>query len=113
MLTSRGWWFLVFVLVLLGLGLRFDIATLALLGLTLLAWFLWEWLLFALRARLVVRNLSVQREVHDERGPVDSLWAGHTFQVRVRLELDSLLPLSYTRVADRLPAGVTLAGGAT
>src|SRR5690348_5318194 len=106
MLTSRGWWFLLVVVALLGLALlanpghtyrgglaRDDFWTrrpnigLALLGLTLALWFAWEWLLFTIRARIVTRRLEMRRQVRDSRGPVDTLWAGRTFEVRVELRL--------------------------
>src|SRR5712692_10815704 len=96
MLTSRAWWFLVVVLSLLAVGV-FDNPTwrvgggahwtLILVTLTLLLWFLGEWLLFALRVSLAVPALRVRRELRDSRGPVDSLWAGRSFGVLVQLQL--------------------------
>src|SRR5437667_1166792 len=103
MLTSRGWWLLVVVLSLLALGLVGDSSTLTLLTLTLLLWFLAEWLLFALRVRIVVPALHIRRLVADERGAVDTLWAGHTFQVRVEIELRHWLGLPFVRITDRVP----------
>src|SRR5437868_5847709 len=104
MLTSRGWWFLLIVLGLLALALlanptysgdvqRHDLALkranvgLALLALTLGIWFVCQWVLFAVRAQVFLRRLEVRRQVHDERGPVDSLWAGRFFRVEVELAL--------------------------
>src|SRR5947209_2648066 len=60
MLTSRGWWFLLFVLTLLAMGGVLAVrpdggpVTLLLLGLTLFAWFAWEGACFAVQARLGV-----------------------------------------------------------
>jgi uncharacterized protein (DUF58 family) len=113
MLTSRGWWFLVTVLLLLLLGLLVRQATLPVLALTLLLWFLGEWLLFTVRARLVAPHLVVEREVLDERGPVETLWAGRTFDVRVRLRLDHPMTLPHVGVADWLPFGLEHLDGAT
>jgi uncharacterized protein (DUF58 family) len=113
MLTSRGWWFLLTVLGVLLVGVVGLHAPLKLLGLTLLFWFLGQWLLFALRSRLVARGLAVEREVADERGPVDTLWAGRTFAVSVRLRLRHLLALPHVGVADWLPFGLEYLDGET
>jgi uncharacterized protein (DUF58 family) len=113
MLTSRGLWFLVIVLVLLVLGLLGHQATLPVVALTLLLWFLGEGLLFAVRARLVAPRLVLERELLDERGPVKTLWAGRTFEVRVRLRLNHGPGLPHVAVADWVPFGLEHAGGAT
>jgi uncharacterized protein (DUF58 family) len=118
MLTSRGWWFLIIVLSLLAVGLfdeqpwRLDRSahgTLIMVMLTLLLWFLGEWLLFVLRVRFVVPTLRVRREVRDRRGPVDTLWVGRSFQVIVWLEPPHWGSLPYLKLKDHLPA-VTEAG---
>ena len=70
-------------------------------------WFAWEWLLFAVRARVVVRQVRLHREVCDERGPVDSLWAGRAFTVRVEARLEERLGLSYVAAVDRVPFEAT------
>src|ERR1700736_4459939 len=98
MLTSRGWWFLIVVLSFLALGLFDERWTLTLLALTLLLWFLAEWFVFALRVRLAIPALALQRTVSDERGPVANLWAGHSFHVRLKLKLAHWLGLPYLRV---------------
>src|SRR5262245_22165102 len=103
MITTRGWWFLVFAVLVLALGVLGHHATLALLGLTLVLWFAGQGLVFAYRVRLVTRDLVVRREVHDERGPVDTLWAGRTFEVRVTLALNHAVGLPHVAVADWVP----------
>src|SRR5207237_1845352 len=55
----------------------------------------------------------VRRELRDERGPVDTLWAGRTFHVHVEVEAPAGLGLPYVRLGERLPAGVESAGGVT
>jgi uncharacterized protein (DUF58 family) len=112
MLTSRGWWFLVVVFLLLVLGLLGRQAALPLISLTLLLWFLGEWLLFAVRSRLVAQHLVVEREVRDERGPVETLWAGRSFEVRARLRLDHPVTLPHVAVADWVPFGLEYLDGA-
>jgi uncharacterized protein (DUF58 family) len=106
MVTARGLWFLLIALVMLGTGIRIENVTLGVLGMGLLIWFLWEWLLFALRVHELVRHLAVIRQVRDERGPVDSLWAGQTFRVRVQLRLHAEFSLPYVKISERLPFGV-------
>lgn len=107
MLTARGWWFLLITLtVLLAASLLPGQTTLAVITLALLFWFLAEWLRFAIGALLVARQLSLVRELHDARGPVDSLWAGRQFQVMVRVRLRGLLRLVYARIGDHAPYGI-------
>lgn len=111
MLTARGWWFLVVVLGLLLLALWANTPVVALVCLTLLSWFLALWLLFAVRLRLLAAGLRVEREVLDERGPVESLWTGRTFRVRTRLCLDGALPSPYLRASERVPFGLERVAG--
>src|SRR5436309_14645696 len=109
MLTSRGWWFLLFVLTLLAMGGVLAVrpdggpVTLLLLGLTLFAWFAWEGACFAVQARLGVRDLAVSRELRDERGPVTNLWAGRSFTVRLRARLGGPIALTECLLSDRPP----------
>lgn len=114
MLTARGWWFLLVVLGLLafaGLTPPRGLTALSLIGLTLLAWFLWEWLHFAIQVRWGFRQLRVEREVRDDRGPMDVLWAGQPFEVRVRIAVRGWLGVPYVFAADRVPFGVETSGG--
>jgi uncharacterized protein (DUF58 family) len=113
MLTPRGWWFLVVVLILLAGMVLTGISTLIFLFLTLFLWFAAQWLLFAVRVKVVVRGLRVRREVHDERGPVANLWAGRSFEVRAVLTLDGSAGLPYVWVRDRVPFAVTYTTGET
>jgi uncharacterized protein (DUF58 family) len=113
MLTARGWMFFLAILGTLALGLVLETATLILVGLTLLVWFLGAWLLFAVRLRLLSRSLRVEREVWDERGPIASLWAQSSFGVRVRLYQDRHGPAPYVRVRERVPFNLQLVSGST
>ena len=121
MLTSRAWWFLLVVLSLLALGVFDNLPlreggahwTLILVTLTLLLWFLGEWLLFALRVSLAVPALRVRRELRDSRGPVDSLWAGRSFGLLVQLRLPHWGSLPHLRLADHVPLGIELGQGET
>src|ERR1700675_4767174 len=99
MLTARGWWFLAFVLAALAValggvplilgampgGLAPAIPTLALICLTLLAWFLGNWLAFAVKVRLVQSRLWIDRRLHDERGDLRTLWARQPATVSLTL----------------------------
>ena len=80
MLTARGWSFLVIVLLLLGFGIFARIAGVAILTLTILLWFVAEFVFFVLRSHSLHRRLRVRREVWDERGPVTTLWSGASFR---------------------------------
>ena len=104
MLTSRGWLFLVTVLGVTAVALAIGNSLLALVALTLLSWFLATWFFFVVRLRLVIPKLSVEREIRDSSGLVDSLWAGQTFAIQARLCSESRLVLPYVRIHDRVPA---------
>src|SRR5262245_58118418 len=115
MLTARGWWFLLAVLGLLafaGLTPPRGLTALSLIGLTMLGWFLWEWLHFALQVRRALPRLVVERQVGDDRGPVDVLWCGQPFEVQVTLRGRSWLGFPYIFAADRVPFGIEVMGGA-
>src|SRR5207245_9853894 len=108
MLTSRGWWFLLALLGLLAFGLLVPPrghATLTVICWTLLLWFLWEWFWLALRARVAIPRLWVERELRNERGPVESVRARHTVEVRVRLRAHGALGLHLGIATDRVLSG--------
>src|SRR6516165_605605 len=107
MLTARGLWLLLTTLCLLGWSLWRDVPalTLALVSLTVLLWFLVSWLSFVIRLRLLTGKLRVARQVRDQHGPVQSLWAAQRYHVRVRLMSEGALLSPYLRVTDRVPLG--------
>src|SRR5437660_2764936 len=84
---------------------------LALVALGLLLWLIGEGLLFSFRVRWAVRDLALGREVRDERGPVASLWAGRTFQVRLTLSLRGRWRLPHVTFEEPVPFGLEQAGG--
>src|SRR5687767_8454191 len=104
MLTARGWWLLLVSLSLLALALVAGAASLALIALTLLIWFLGQWLAFAVRMRRVHGRLRLTRELATEHGPTRTLWAGVPATVRVAVHSDSPASLEFVSVVDRLPA---------
>lgn len=112
-MTSRAWWCLVVFVMMLLVGILRDINGLVLTGLTLLTWFAWEWLFFLLRAHLYLRNLRVERDVADERGPAKTLWQGREYTVFVELHLDGKGRFPYVAVADPVPFGVRHEEGKT
>ena len=111
MLTSRAWWLLLVVLAVLAVGLLGELPVLTVVALALLVWLTWEALLFTFRVRLVARDLVVRRQVLDDRGPVATLWAGRSFQVRVSLRLRGSRPLPYLAFEEAVPFGLDLDGG--
>jgi uncharacterized protein (DUF58 family) len=106
MLTTRGWSLLFVVLFLLFCGLLASHPLLIVVGVALLLWFGGEWFLFNLRLHTALADLRVERVVEDDRGPVTTLWFGHTFTVRVRLVAKGRLP--FVRLSDFLPFAVEL-----
>src|SRR5437870_4441005 len=113
MLTSRGWWLLLIAVFLAALGTVISKergGTLAVVGLTVIAWLLIEGINFHVGTRGNLPRLRVEREVRDNRGPVVTLWAGRTYEVVVRLVSDFRVSAAVL-VDDRFPFGVELAGG--
>jgi uncharacterized protein (DUF58 family) len=105
-MTPRGGWTLFTVGLMLVLGLVSEVPALSVTGLTLLLWFGWEWLNFAVRLRTLRQRLRIEREVIDERGPVTTLWAGRFFTVHVSLSLRGGARLPYIAISDPVPFGV-------
>ncbi len=116
MLTPRGWWLLLVALFVAAMGVALSIqrgATIAVLGLTILAWMVFEWCAFLFSVRWTLPQIEIERELHDDRGPVVTLWAQRSFTVVVRLTCDSRLPTPLIMADDRFPFGVELVGGTT
>jgi uncharacterized protein (DUF58 family) len=106
-LSPRGWWFLIVLLLLLGLGAALSERVgdaIVVVSLTLLAWFLWEWAQFAYRYYFVVPTLRLHRELRDERKAVPLLWAEGEFDVHVRVTLDGPGDLPYVALTDWVPS---------
>jgi uncharacterized protein (DUF58 family) len=125
MLTSRGWSVLVVSFLLLAVAMldvvvaglinvnspRFANTSLEILALAVAGWFWWEWLVFAYRARIVARHLRLEREIWDDRGPVERLWVRRPFEVRLHLVLPGGIRFPYLRVTDLIPYGAEWVDG--
>jgi len=97
MLTARGWWFLTLATIILVLGAAaladFTVVP-ALVALTLVAWFIFEWVLFNVRVNTAVARLKVTRRVIQGDREVPMVWAGLAFEVRVRIQTRGPLRLA-------------------
>jgi uncharacterized protein (DUF58 family) len=114
MLTARGWWCLFSVVLLLVVGVLRGLFPVTVTGLALLLWFGWEWLLFGVRAWWGIPGLRVRRELLDERGPVNILWEGRVFRVRITVrEGEGWGSLSHAQVTDPVPFAVEFVAGTT
>jgi uncharacterized protein (DUF58 family) len=114
LLTSRGWWFLVILFFQIALGAALSNRVgdgIVVVGLTLLAWFLWEWAQFAYRFYAVVPELGLRRELRDERKAVPILWADGEFDVEVEVSLNGRADLPYAILTDWVPTDGKLVGG--
>ena len=114
MLTSRGWWFFLVVLLTCGIGAAFSPRCghgIAIVGFTLLAWFLWEWAQFAYRYYFVLPRVILRREVSDERKAVPILWAAGEFDVRVQIAIAGPGSLPYVVLADWVPTDAHFVDG--
>ncbi|MBY0460444.1 MAG: DUF58 domain-containing protein, partial [Gemmataceae bacterium] len=116
MLTARGWWFLIVVVFVLVIG-AFVIPNFttvpAILAVTLVGWFSWEWLRFHTQSNAAVSNLKLRRLVMQGGRETPMLWANVPFNVRVRVRHDGLVAIDYALIEDRLPAGIDLLEGET
>ncbi|HEX4613920.1 MAG TPA: DUF58 domain-containing protein [Urbifossiella sp.] len=116
MLTGRGYWFLVLVAFLLALGvLALPAYTVvpAILGLTLLAWFAWEWVVFQVRVYACAHRLRAERRLVQGGREVPMVWAGLAFEVRVRVRQDGFARLPFVVLEDRLPQAADHDSGST
>ena len=112
MLTTRGFWFFVPTIALLAAAILLGATSLTLICVTLLLWFLAQWLLFHVRVRLTINQLSVERTLRTARGDVDSVWARQKVEVIVALINKAGIRLPYVVMTDRLPALARLREGA-
>src|ERR1051326_9196393 len=116
MLTSRGWWLLLISLFVTAMGVARSAdrgPLLVILGLTTLAWITIEWCRFLIALRGGLPRVRIERELRDDRGPVATLWAGHSFTVTIRVTCDSRLPMPVALMDDRFPFGAELVQGGT
>lgn len=114
MIAPRGWWFLVVVALVLTIGafvIPYYSVVPALIGITLLAWFGLEWVLFQLRSVAAVSRLQVQREVRQGGRPVPMLWAGLGFEVRVQVSNPSRVGIPFLVLQDRQPVATESVAG--
>src|SRR5262245_16164807 len=116
MLTARGGWFLVVVVLVLVIGAfvipYFSVAP-ALLGITLLVWFAFEWTLFHTRSNAAVSRLRVTRHVFQGGREVPMLWAGIGFEVRVAVENPGPVGVPFALLEDRRAVATEHVSGST
>lgn len=104
MITPRGWWFLVvvvFVLLIGAFAIPYYSVVPALLGITLLTWFVFEWVVFQVRTNTAVSRLSASRQVLQGGREVPMVWAGLAFEVHVVVENNGLVVVPFAVLEDR------------
>ena len=104
MLTPRGLWLLVIVLLVLALAALGNQNGIALLSLAFLFWFAGQWILFALQVRSAVTSLHARRRLDGKPPGRVLLWADRPVRVCVHLECFSWLGLAHLEVHEQLPA---------
>src|SRR5271166_5794305 len=100
MLTHRGWLFFITTLALLAVSLASGARSVTLTTLTLLFWFLGQWLGFSIRMRLIPGRLTMDRRLVDRHGPIKTLWARRPVSVQLTLRCHGRLSIPYIRVID-------------
>ena len=111
MLTARAWWLLFTVMLMVMFGLLVSHPALTLIGITILIWFAWEWFSFTLRLHFLLPKLSLERTLHDDRGPIRTLWAGRVFRVQTRLRLPNPWRIPLVFGSERVPFAAELIDG--
>ncbi|HEY2910087.1 MAG TPA: DUF58 domain-containing protein, partial [Gemmataceae bacterium] len=114
MLTSRGWWFLALnvAILLLGATVLPDYTVVpAIIALTLIAWFLYEWISFHIQVNAAASRLKFTRRIIQGDREVPMVWANLPFDVRLRIEHDSRIGLAFVAFEDRLPQVAQLLDG--
>src|SRR5262245_19770155 len=104
MLSPRGTWFLIILLLMLLIGafaVPYYSVVPALVALTLLVWFVVEWVLFQVRSNAAVSRLKVTRHVLQGGREVPMVWAGLGFEVRVTVENPSRIGIPFAVIEDR------------
>ena len=114
MLTARGWWFLVFVseVALIGvLAVAKYAPTVPILALTLLLWFVGEWIWFWIRTNAAHGRIAIERRILQGDRELPTLWAGVDCTVRVTIRLKGGPSLPFVSLADKLPVGQHINAG--
>ncbi len=104
MLSIRGIWFLITVLLVLVIGafvIPFYSVVPAVVSLTLLGWFIVEWMLFHVRSNAAISRLRVRRHVLQGGREVPMVWAGLGFEVRVTVENPGAVGVPFIVLEDR------------
>ena len=114
MLTSRGWWFL-FVIseaALIGLLVVAKYApTVPIFALTLVLWFVAEWIWFATRTTAANGRIAIDRRILQGDRELPTLWAGVDCTIRVTIRLTGGPALPFVSLADKLPVGQHIKSG--
>lgn len=103
MLAPRGWWFLAIVFGTLLVAVAFGVDTLAVILLTLVAWFFGTWIHFLCVTRLIPAKFEIVREIRNVGGPTQVLWARQPATVRVEIRWKGRWSLPFVIAIDKVP----------
>jgi uncharacterized protein (DUF58 family) len=107
-LTWRGFWFLFWSadIALIGVLVIARYApTVPIFALTLLIWFVAEWIWFWVRASSAQSRISIERHILQGERELPTLWAGVDCTVRITIRLKGGPSLPFVSLADKLPVG--------
>ncbi len=114
MLTSRGVWFLIVagVVTFWGVWLAYYGGFAGLFALTLVLWFIGEWVWFLTRTTAAAGRISIERRLVQNDREQPNLWAKVEATIRVQLAIKpGGLSLPFVAAADKLPVGMGVVGG--
>jgi len=107
-LTGRGFWFLLWSseVALLGVLVIARYApTVPIFALTLVSWFVAEWIWFQIRTSSAQGRIAIERHILQGERELPTLWAGVDCTVRITIRLKGGPSLPFVSLADKLPVG--------
>ncbi len=114
MLTGRGFWFLLWTseVALLGVLVVARYApTVPIFALTLVLWFVAEWIWFLVRTNSAQSRIVIERHILQGERELPTLWAGVDCTVRITIRLTGGPSLPFVSLADKLPVGQHIRAG--
>ena len=107
MLTNRGRWLLASGISGAMLGVFRAQQLLGLVGLSLLVWIFFEWILFRWRVEIQFRRIRCERLINRSKRDNGTLWTGRAADIHVRLQMNGNVRLPFVRFEDVQPGNLS------
>ncbi len=109
--TARVRWILLVAVVATFVGVLSYRALIAQLGLALILWVGYHWVVFRYRVDLALRRAATDRRLSDRAGLVSVLWENRVVHIDTRIDVPSGLGLTTAEIVDRIPQGAEITEG--